>query len=214
MKDSSGNGGRVDPLESVWGARESSAIVADFRQAVVATGSASARPDSVLVDRRENIIEALFAGVKRKVGFLSPTEISELQESLADLQTFVPPDDAVIVAAYENAKRNHELSLFPPTDRQRARAVLNRIEAGKAAVANFRYGEPEYLKAGASFMTEATRKWRDPTAANQALQSGTGEDTAVSCTRHLGLPLSSWLQSVRLGYGPFSFGAWFLVYLV
>ena len=202
MKDSSDVAGHIDPLEPA-------PIIADFKQAIAATGSARARPDSALVDTREQIILALFDDVKRKNGFLSATEITELQRALSELQAFVPPDDAVIVAAYENAKRNHELSSFPRRDRQQAHAVVDRIEAGKAAVANFRYSEPEYLRMGASVMTQNTRTWSEPLAAKEALQAGTGE--AYGCLVYASSGITA-IALIAIGQAPmWSIQFWGLV---
>jgi hypothetical protein len=154
--------------------RSADAIVADFKSAMGRTVGAKARPDSLLTEKREEIIEALFDEAKRKQGVLNADELDRLKTALHDLQTFVPAESAALVARHESAL---DVSSSAETleEGRNARAVLARIAAGQAGVANFRYEEPEYLKTGVNFMIDETLKWGNPEEADAAFQDSAGE---------------------------------------
>jgi len=158
--------------------RSADAIVADFESAVVRTAGAQARPDSLLAEKREEIIEALFEDAKRKQGILTANELDRLKTALQDLQTFVPAESAALVARHESA-----LDVPSTADAleegRKARAVLARISGGQAGVANFRYEEPEHLMTGVNFMIEETLKWANPEEADSALKDNTSQ--ALGC---------------------------------
>jgi hypothetical protein len=148
--------------------REPAAIVADFQEAVASAGRPGARSESLLKEKREEIIEALFNPVSEKAGVVSPDELDALKTSLQALQTFVPAADAEAVVRYEQAQKGQSSAALPDPDREQAEAVLARIAAGQRAVANFRYEEPEFLKSGADFMIEETLKWSNPRQADES----------------------------------------------
>lgn len=160
------------PTSPITLSRPASAIVADFKQAVVETGPLKARPQSTLREKREEIVEALFDEVKKKRGVIADDELVNLKTSLRELQTFVPDADVAVVARYQEAERIHAIESLPLEDYKRAGAVLARIQAGQHGVANFDYEKAEVLQQGATFMIAETLKWSDPAGAAEALDKG------------------------------------------
>jgi hypothetical protein len=148
-------------------------IVADFKSAVARAPDAKARPDSLLANKREEIIEALFVEARMKRGLLTPAELAALKVDLRDLQTFVPAESAALVAKQESAV--DPLGKAESVEAEKSRAILNRIAGGQAGVANFRYNEPEYLSAGATFMIAETLKWANPEQADATIRDSTDQ---------------------------------------
>lgn len=188
-------------------ARDPAAIVADFKIAVSRAGPVKARPDSLLQEKREEIIEALFDDVKRKAGAVTPAELDRLKTSLKELQTFVPAADAALVARYEEAQSYRSRKLIPGADRKLARGVLARIEAGQNGVANFRYDEPQYLNSGANFMIEATLKWADPIEGQEKLEAGSSQGYGLVVYAAFGLTATVLYFAGAVRWGSIQFWA-------
>jgi len=188
--------------------RSADLIVADFKSAVARTVGAKARPDNLLTEKREEIIEALFADAKRRQGMLTSDEVDALKTALQDLQTFVPPESAALVDRYDAAtKPTRSPEVFE--EERKARAVLARIAAGQAGVANFRYEEPQYLKTGVNFMIEETFKWGNPEEADSALQDNAGQ--AVGCLAYALYGLTALVLYFALGVRQGSMQFWVLL---
>jgi hypothetical protein len=192
------------PREPIALPRPASAILLDFKAALVTSGDIKARPERLLHDRREEIIVALFEDVKKKDGMLADSDLRDLKQSLDDLQTFVPNTDAELVARYVAKDAGPQVgdSSLPREDRERAVATLDRIGAGQRGVANFRHDEPGILIQGVNFMVEETLKWSRPAEAKKALENGQAE--AYGCLVYLGSGLTA---IVLLIIGAIRFGS-------